>query len=83
MSLLAKRAVGVRALRSYAGKLAFFAGLLSTLRPFMPSLWAAMGSADLEEEAEISETCEIACPQLLEKTPNSCAHASQRPTQPP
>ncbi len=34
--------VGVRQLRSYAGSMAFVAGLAPTLRPLLSPLWAAL-----------------------------------------
>lgn len=43
--LLKKPVVGARALRSYAGGLSFVAGLLPHLRPFLGSIWAALGGA--------------------------------------
>ena len=35
-------AVGVRRLRSYAGILSFFAGMVPLFRPFLASIWAAL-----------------------------------------
>ena len=35
---------GVRPLRTFAGKVAFFAGLIPLIRPFLASIWAALAS---------------------------------------
>ena len=39
---LARPVIGPRELRSYAGSLAFLAGLVPHLRPFLSSIWAAL-----------------------------------------
>ena len=43
--ILGKSVVGARALRSYAGGLSFVAGMVPHLRPFLSSVWAALGTA--------------------------------------
>ena len=43
--ILAKPVVGSRLLRSYAGGLSFVAGMIPHLRPFLSSMWAALGTA--------------------------------------
>ena len=40
-----KPVVGARALRAHAGGLSFLAGLVPHVRPFLGSIWAALGSA--------------------------------------
>lgn len=42
---LARPVVGAKELRSYAGMLSFVAGLVPHLRPFLASIWAALGPA--------------------------------------
>ena len=40
--------VGVRRLRSYAGILSFFAGMVPLFRPFLASIWAALPGANAD-----------------------------------
>ena len=42
--MLKRPVVGRKQLRSYAGSLSFVAGLVTHLRPFLSSIWAALGS---------------------------------------
>ena len=42
---LSKPVIGFRKLRSYAGSLSFVAGLIPHLRPFLSTVWGALGSA--------------------------------------
>lgn len=42
---LSRPVIGFRKLRSYAGILSFVAGLIPHLRPFLSTIWGALGSA--------------------------------------
>ena len=48
---LKKPVIGTRALRSFAGSLAFVAGLVPLLRPFLSPLWAAL-SCDATDDGQ-------------------------------
>ena len=45
---LQTKVVGVRQLRSYAGLMSFFAGLVPLLRPFLASIWAVLPGTSSE-----------------------------------
>ena len=50
--MLRRPVIGKKQLRSYAGSLSFVAGLVTHLRPFLSSIWAALGSRVPADDGE-------------------------------